>query len=56
MTKDVFSHHDAVYSISVDPVNSLVFASACDDGKIRIYDTRAPPSEGTFDSSIVIYY
>ncbi|WAR18248.1 DCAF5-like protein [Mya arenaria] len=39
-TKDVFSHDDAVYGVSPDPTNPSVFASACDDGRILIYDTR----------------
>ncbi|KAK3603057.1 hypothetical protein CHS0354_015750 [Potamilus streckersoni] len=39
-TKDVFFHEDSVYGLSTDPVNSNVFASACDDGRILIYDTR----------------
>ena len=43
---DVFTHEDAVYGLSSDPVNDNVFASACDDGRILIYDMRVPPSEG----------
>jgi len=39
-------HEDAVYGLAVDPVNDDIFASACDDGKVHIYDLRAPPSEG----------
>ncbi|KAL3874283.1 hypothetical protein ACJMK2_037322 [Sinanodonta woodiana] len=39
-TKDVFFHEDSVYGLSTDPVNCNVFASACDDGRILIYDTR----------------
>lgn len=45
-TLDVFIHQDAVYGLSVDPLNDNVFASACDDGRILIYDIRAPASEG----------
>ena len=45
-TLDVFTHEEAVYGLSVDPVNDSVFASACDDGRILLYDIRAPPSEG----------
>merc|ERR550532_1921788 len=47
-SEDVFLHEDAVYGLAVDPLNSSVFASACDDGRILIYDTRAPPSEDPF--------
>lgn len=39
-TKDVFMHEDAVYGLSPDPTNPNVFASACDDGRVLIYDTR----------------
>jgi len=35
-----------VYGLAVDPINEDVFASACDDGKVHIYDLRAPASEG----------
>ncbi len=45
-TLDVFTHEEAVYGLSVDPVNDSVFASACDDGRILIYDIRAPPGDG----------
>lgn len=39
-TKDVFSHDDAVYGLSPDPSNPNMFASACDDGKVLIFDVR----------------
>lgn len=45
-TLDVFLHEEAVYGLSADPVNDNVFASACDDGRILIYDTRGPASTG----------
>jgi len=45
-TLNLFMHEDAVYGLAVDPVNDDIFASACDDGKVHIYDLRAPPSEG----------
>ncbi|XP_060077091.1 DDB1- and CUL4-associated factor 5-like [Ylistrum balloti] len=47
-TLDVFTHEDAVYSLSVDPNNISVFASACDDGRILVYDIREPPSSDPF--------
>ncbi|KFM76065.1 DDB1- and CUL4-associated factor 5, partial [Stegodyphus mimosarum] len=37
---DVFIHDEAVYGLSVDPVNENVFASACDDGRVLIWDIR----------------
>ncbi|RZF44998.1 hypothetical protein LSTR_LSTR001959 [Laodelphax striatellus] len=45
---DVFRHHNPVYGLSVDPTNDFVFASACDDGSISIYDIRRPASSGPF--------
>jgi len=39
-------HEDAVYGLAVDPISEDVFASACDDGKVHIYDLRAPATEG----------
>jgi WD repeat-containing protein 22 len=35
-----------VYGLSIDPINDNVFASACDDGRVLIYDIREPPSTG----------
>lgn len=29
-----------MYCVSVDPSNDAVFASACDDGRILVFDTR----------------
>lgn len=43
-TVDVFLHQEAVYGLSVEPTNDSVFASACDDGRILIYDIREPSS------------
>ncbi|XP_069494692.1 DDB1- and CUL4-associated factor 5 isoform X2 [Ambystoma mexicanum] len=37
---DVFSHEDAVYGLSVSPVNDNVFASSSDDGRVLIWDIR----------------
>lgn len=42
-TVNVFLHIDAVYSLSVSPVNDNVFASSSDDGRVLIWDTREPP-------------
>jgi hypothetical protein len=30
---DVFAHEDAVYGLSVSPVNDNIFASSSDDGR-----------------------
>ncbi|KAK6304852.1 hypothetical protein J4Q44_G00254380 [Coregonus suidteri] len=42
-TLNVFLHDDAVYGLSVSPVNDNVFASSSDDGRVLIWDTRQPP-------------
>jgi WD40 repeat protein len=43
---DYFLHERPVYGLSIDPINDNVFASACDDGRVLIYDIREPPSTG----------
>lgn len=35
-----FLHEKPVYGLSVHPHNDNVFASACDDGRVLIYDIR----------------
>uniref|UniRef100_T1JJB3 Uncharacterized protein n=1 Tax=Strigamia maritima TaxID=126957 RepID=T1JJB3_STRMM len=47
-TLDVFLHEEAVYGLSVDPLNDNVFASACEDGRILIWDIREPSSTEPF--------
>ncbi|XP_077395305.1 DDB1- and CUL4-associated factor 5 [Festucalex cinctus] len=47
-TLNVFLHIDAVYSLSVSPVNDNVFASSSDDGRVLIWDTREPPHGDPF--------
>ncbi|XP_037550753.1 DDB1- and CUL4-associated factor 5 [Nematolebias whitei] len=42
-TLNVFLHIDAVYSLSVSPVNDNVFTSSSDDGRVLIWDTREQP-------------
>ncbi|XP_053553967.1 DDB1- and CUL4-associated factor 5 [Bombina bombina] len=39
-TLDVFTHEEAVYGLSVSPVNDNVFASSSDDGRVLIWDIR----------------
>jgi len=36
----VFAHEDAVYGLSVSPVNDNIFASSSDDGRVLIWDIR----------------
>lgn len=51
-------HEDAVYGLTADPNNTSVFASACDDGRILVYDIREPPSSGqyvTIDINVHLY-
>ncbi|XP_076098557.1 DDB1- and CUL4-associated factor 5-like [Mytilus galloprovincialis] len=47
-TLDVFMHDDAVYGLTSDPNNVNVFASACDDGRILVFDIREPASTEPF--------
>lgn len=35
-----FLHEKAVFGLSIHPQNDFVFGSACDDGRILIYDIR----------------
>lgn len=42
----MFPHDEAVYGLSTDPNNETVFASACDDGRVLVYDTRMPTTSG----------
>lgn len=50
---DVFLHDEAVYGLSADPNNENIFASACDDGRVLIYDTREPATTGMFNSELI---
>ncbi|XP_017891956.1 DDB1- and CUL4-associated factor 5 isoform X2 [Ceratina calcarata] len=43
-----FLHEKPVYGLSVHPHNDNVFASACDDGRVLIYDIRASSPMETF--------
>ncbi|XP_063804076.1 DDB1- and CUL4-associated factor 5 isoform X1 [Pseudophryne corroboree] len=47
-TLDVFAHEEAVYGLSVSPVNDNVFASSSDDGRVLIWDIREPPQGDPF--------
>ncbi|CAL8111329.1 unnamed protein product [Orchesella dallaii] len=37
---DYFVHEQPVYGVSADPVNESIFCSACDDGRVLIFDIR----------------
>ncbi|XP_066593852.1 DDB1- and CUL4-associated factor 5-like [Prorops nasuta] len=43
-----FLHEKPVYGLSIHPHNNHVFASACDDGRVLIYDIRASSATETF--------
>ncbi|XP_052105470.1 DDB1- and CUL4-associated factor 5-like [Mytilus californianus] len=47
-TLEVFMHDDAIYGLTSDPNNVNVFASACDDGRILVFDIREPASTDPF--------
>ncbi|XP_011636836.1 DDB1- and CUL4-associated factor 5 isoform X1 [Pogonomyrmex barbatus] len=38
---NIFLHEKPVYGLSIHPHNDDVFASACDDGRVLIYDIRS---------------
>lgn len=37
-----------MYGLSIDPLNDNVFASACDDGRVLIFDIREPVGTGNY--------
>ncbi|CAG2165823.1 unnamed protein product [Oppiella nova] len=39
-TVDVILHNDAIYGLSVNPFDDNIFASACDDGRVCLWDLR----------------
>lgn len=45
----MFNLGHPVYGISVDPCNDNIFASAGEDGRILIFDTRLDPSNGNIN-------
>ncbi len=42
---DYFLHEEPVYSLSVHPENPDLFATACSDGRVLLFDMRQNPSE-----------
>ena len=52
----MFQHDEAVYGLCTDPNNEHIFASACDDGRVLIYDTREPASSGTVGGLVSVFY
>ncbi|XP_072032525.1 DDB1- and CUL4-associated factor 5-like [Amphiura filiformis] len=47
-TQDLFLHEDAVYGLAVDPRDNHIYASACADGRVLLWDTRVPSSQEPF--------
>lgn len=45
---DFFLHEKPVYGLSIHPFNDHVFSSACDDGRVLVYDIREPSSNEPF--------
>ena len=43
-----FRHERVVHSIALNYECNSLFATACDDGKIRVFDTRQPCTAGLF--------
>lgn len=52
---DVFNLEHPVYGISVDPFNDNIFASAGEDGRILIFDTRLNAANGNI-RNVMSYY
>ncbi|KAK0046984.1 DDB1- and CUL4-associated factor 5 [Biomphalaria pfeifferi] len=44
----IYGLSDAIYALSPDPVSSTIIATASDDGKVRILDTRVPTDSAPF--------
>lgn len=42
---DYFLHEKPVYGLSLQPGSQSIFATACDDGKLRVFDMRCSVSE-----------
>ena len=45
-TRDVFLHEDAVYGLAADPRDDNIYASACADGRVLLWDTRVSSHQG----------
>lgn len=43
---EYYLHEQPVYGLTIDPTNDHMFASACDDGRILLFDTRVRGSNG----------
>lgn len=50
--KNVYLHRNPVYRISTHPSIDSLFLSAGDDGRVLMYDMRAPDSEGLHFSAL----
>lgn len=47
---DVYILEEAVYSISIHPDTDRIFLTACEDGRVQLWDLRLP---STADSTII---
>ncbi len=52
---DYFVHEQPVYGVSADPVNESVFCSACDDGRILIFDIRESGNGNSCVAQVLIF-
>ena len=50
---DYYLHEKAVYGVSLQPSNANVFATACDDGQLRIFDSRCCTGDGSDESTVL---
>lgn len=44
----MFKHEQPVYTVSMDPFNDDIFASAGEDGKVLVFDRRVDSSGKEF--------
>ena len=42
---EFYRHEEPVYGLSVNPLNSNIFLTACSDGRVLLYDLRQKPGE-----------
>jgi WD repeat-containing protein 22 len=58
---DIFPHDEPVYCVACHPENPDLFATACADGRVMIYDLRTAQEDplclsGSVDSSITDFF